>query len=102
VTLLANGIAVGTATASADGSYSVAPSTALAGGPHTIKVSVPDPADPTLALESGTLNISLDVTAPATTIATPKPTTGTTDATPTRHRRSPSAPPRPTAPSSAS
>jgi hypothetical protein len=88
VSLTANGTVVGTATAAADGSYSVAPSAALAGGPHTMKVSVPHPAaatDPTAAptLESGGLNISVDVTAPVATIDGQRPTDGTIDSTPT-------------------
>lgn len=81
VELLVDGVSAGTAVA-AGGAYSFT-LTALAEGEHTVQARVADAADPDGFATSGTTRVTVDVTAPTTTINAPFPSSPGADDTPT-------------------
>jgi VCBS repeat-containing protein len=66
VTLLVDGVSIGTTTADGSGAWSFTPGTALAGGSRSITATATDAAGNTSAA-SGALALTLDATAPAWT-----------------------------------
>ncbi|MFZ5443974.1 MAG: Ig-like domain-containing protein, partial [Myxococcota bacterium] len=68
VTVIIDGVAVGTTTASGSGAWSFTPGTALAGGSHTVRATATDAAGNT-SPTSNTNTFTVDATAPETTIA---------------------------------
>ncbi|QHS58617.1 Ig-like domain-containing protein [Chitinophaga agri] len=72
VTIIVDGVAVGTTTATAGGTYSFTLPVALADGSHTVNATATDAAG-NISVESNTLNLMVDTQAPGvTTITTAK------------------------------
>src|SRR5207302_3679975 len=64
VTLLVDGVARGTATATAGGTYSITANAALAAGAHSVTATATDAAG-NVSAASAALSITIDTTAPA-------------------------------------
>ncbi|ADO70145.1 adventurous gliding motility protein AgmC [Stigmatella aurantiaca] len=83
VTVIVDGVPVGTTTASASGSWSFTPTVPLLDGPHTVKATATDAAGNTSA-QSNTNTFIVDTTAPAApVVVTPANGSTTQDTTPT-------------------
>jgi len=81
VTVIIDGVTAGTTTASAAGTWSFTPGTALGQGPHTVRATATDAAGNT-SPTSNTNTFAVDTVAPNTTIATgPTGTVTTASAT---------------------
>jgi hypothetical protein len=82
VTVIVNGVSVGTTTANASGAWSFTPSTALVAGPHSVRATATDAAGNT-SLNSNTNTFTLDITPPAAPVVTKPPNgSATPDTTP--------------------
>lgn len=80
VTIVIDGVTVGTATTDGSGNYTFTPSTPLSEGPHTVTVTATDPAGNTGP--SATANVLTDITLPTVAItSTPANPTNQTSAT---------------------
>jgi MYXO-CTERM domain-containing protein len=81
VTVLVDGVVVGTTTANAEGNWTFTPTVPLSEGPHTVTVTATDAAGNTSAPSTGTA-ITVDTTAPDTSIVSgPEGTVRETSAT---------------------
>ncbi|PTL79951.1 Ig-like domain-containing protein [Vitiosangium sp. GDMCC 1.1324] len=72
VTVIIDGVAVGTVTADGSGNWSYTPTTGLGDGPHTVKATATDAAGNT-SPESAARNFSVDTGAPDTSFAATPP-----------------------------
>jgi len=83
VTVIVDGVVVGTTVASASGTWSFTPPAALADGPHTVRATATDAAGNTSA-QSNTNTFTVDTTPPAAPVVlTPANGSTTSDNTPT-------------------
>ncbi|WP_224366229.1 adventurous gliding motility protein AgmC [Hyalangium versicolor] len=83
VTVIVDGVVVGTTTANASGNWTFTPTTPLADGPHTVKARATDPAGNT-GSDSNTNTFTMDTVPPAApVVVTPANGSRTNDNTPT-------------------
>ncbi len=73
VTVIVDGVSVGTTTATAGGTWSFTPAAPLADGPHTVKATAMDVAGNTSA-DSNTNSFIVDTVAPAAPVVSTPPT----------------------------
>jgi MYXO-CTERM domain-containing protein len=83
VTVIVDGVSIGTTTATAGGTWTFTPTVALADGPHTVRATATDAAGNT-SLSSATNTFTVDTVVPAAPVVlTPADGSTTSDNTPT-------------------